>query len=115
MRPAGLFLAVLSFGLAVSGCSGLKSASSGGTGSSNAVVITVSPTSGNVVVSQTFTFQATVTGSTNTAANWLVDGVAGGNSAVGTIAATGVYTAPASVPNPANVTVTAVSQADTSK
>jgi hypothetical protein len=93
----------------------LKSASSGGTSNSGAVSIVVSPTSGNVVVSQTFTFQATVTGSSDTVVNWLVNGVAGGSSIVGTIAATGVYTAPASVPNPANVTVTAVAQADTTK
>jgi hypothetical protein len=57
-------------------------------------------------------FQATVTGSTNTAVTWEVNGVVGGNSTTGTIL-TGVYTAPTQVPNPASVTVTAVAQANT--
>ena len=42
-------------------------------------------------------------------------GLAGGYSTNGTISNSGLYTAPSSVPNPATVTVTAVSQADTTK
>ena len=114
MRRFGILSLACSVVWMVSGCSGLQdkaiSQSSGGS-----VSITVSPTSGNVVVSQTFAFQATVAGSSNTAVNWLVNNIAGGNATVGTISANGGYTAPASVPNPANVTVTAVAQADTTK
>jgi hypothetical protein len=67
------------------------------------------------VVGQSAPFQATVTGTTNGAVTWEVNGITGGNSTVGTITAGGVYTAPAQVPNPASVTVTAVAQADTTK
>lgn len=60
-------------------------------------------------------FTATVTGSSNTGVNWSVNGVAGGSSTVGTISSTGLYQAPASVPNPATVVVTATSQADSTQ
>src|SRR5439155_16038186 len=57
-------------------------------------------------------FTATVRNTSNTAVTWQVNGVTGGNATVGTISSSGLYTAPAS---PATVTVTAVSQADTTK
>jgi len=44
--------------------------------------------------------------------NWLVNNVAGGNSTVGTIDTTGLYTAPGAPLSPALVTITAVSQAN---
>jgi hypothetical protein len=44
-----------------------------------------------------------------------VNGVTGGDSTHGTISASGLYTAPSAVPNPATVTVTAISQADATK
>jgi uncharacterized protein (DUF1800 family) len=56
-------------------------------------------------------FNATVTGNANPAVNWSVSGVAGGNTTVGTISAAGLYTAPAALPNPSNITVTATSVA----
>jgi hypothetical protein len=59
-------------------------------------------------------FTATVTNGTSTAVSWQVNGVMGGNSSVGTIDSTGLYTAPVIVPDPASITVTAVSQADAS-
>ena len=79
------------------------------------VSVSVSPTSATVQTSATQQFAATVTGSTNTLVNWQVNGVAGGNSTVGTITSGGLYAAPAAVPTPAAVSVTAVSQADTTK
>ena len=79
------------------------------------VGISVSPTSASVQTSLAQQFAASVSGSSNTAATWKVNGVAGGNSAVGTITSTGLYTAPSAIPSPATVTVTAVSQADTTK
>jgi len=82
---------------------------------SGGVTISVSPISASVAPNATEQFTATVTGSTNTAVTWQVNGVTGGNSTTGTVSTTGLYTAPATVPNPANVTVTAVSQADTTK
>jgi hypothetical protein len=92
-----------------------KNAGGGGGGNSGTITVTVAPQSPTAVVSQTVAFQATVTGTTNTAVTWAVNGIAGGNSTVGTISASGTYTAPATVPNPSTVTVSAVSQADKTK
>ena len=55
---------------------------------------------------------AGVTGAVNTALVWSVNGVTGGSATVGTISATGLYTAPAS---PGICTVAAASQADPSR
>jgi hypothetical protein len=93
------------------GCSGHSTTGGNPTG----ITVAVFPTATSVVVGQTVPFNATVTGTTNTAVNWEVAGVAGGNSTVGTITTAGVYTAPTVLPNPTTVMVTAVSQADTTK
>jgi hypothetical protein len=79
------------------------------------VAVAISPTSSSVQTNQTKQFSATVTGTTNTAATWYVAGVAGGNSTVGTISSTGLYTAPATVPSTNPVTVMARSSYDTTK
>jgi hypothetical protein len=79
----------------------------------SAVTITISPKTVNVRLGSTQAFTATVTGTTNLAVTWNVNGVAGGNSSVRTINA-GNYTAPAMSPG-ASVTVTAVSVADPTK
>ena len=77
-----------------------------------AVSVTISPISATVAAAGTQQFTATVQNTSNTAVTWQVNGVMGGNATVGTISGSGLYTAPAS---PATVTVTAVSQADTTK
>ena len=74
--------------------------------------VTVAPTAATVVVGALQQFTATVTGNPNTSVNWFVNNVAGGNSTVGTISTTGLFQAPAAVPSPATVTITAVSQVD---
>lgn len=77
------------------------------------VFVSVSPTAVNVQASGgTQTFIATVTGATNSAVTWQVNGVNGGNATVGAISTIGVYTAPISVPSPAVVNITAVSVQD---
>ncbi|MBS1850869.1 MAG: hypothetical protein JST79_08150 [Acidobacteria bacterium] len=66
----------------------------------------------------TVSFTASVQGTTDQGVVWQVNGVTGGNASVGTISPTGLfslYTAPALIPNPAAVTVTAISQADSSR
>ena len=68
-----------------------------------------------LTVGQTYQFTATVTNTTNTAVTWMAGGVTGGNATAGTISGTGLYTAPAMVPTPTNVTIMATSQADTTK
>ncbi|MGB8522602.1 MAG: malectin domain-containing carbohydrate-binding protein [Candidatus Acidiferrales bacterium] len=70
------------------------------------VSIQVSPTTASLYASQAQQFTTSVTGSTNTAVNWTF------NPQIGTLTATGLYTAPVSVTAAQTVTVTATSQAD---
>jgi uncharacterized protein (DUF1800 family) len=58
-------------------------------------------------------FSAFVSNTETKTVSWAVNGIAGGNAAVGMIAADGTYSAPAIIP--ASVTVTATSTAETSK
>jgi hypothetical protein len=79
------------------------------------VTIAISPTTTSVRVRQSRQFTATITGTTNTSAIWKVNGIVGGNSAVGTISQSGSFKAPTSVPSPATVTVSATAAADQTK
>jgi arylsulfate sulfotransferase len=74
------------------------------------VQVQVTPLVSGVLVGQTEQFAATVTGSSNTAVKWAVNGVAGGNASLGTISPAGLYTAPAKAPGSA-LTIIATSQA----
>jgi uncharacterized protein (DUF1800 family) len=86
---------------------------SGGTGSSPAAVtVAVSPATASVRAGDSQQFSASVTGSTSTGVTWSVNGVAGGNPTLGTIDATGRFTAPATLPQPNSVSVQAASQAN---
>ncbi len=58
-------------------------------------------------------FAAYVANSANAAVTWQVNGIAGGNSTVGTVSSSGAYTPPAAAKNSTLVSVTAVSAADT--
>jgi DNA-binding beta-propeller fold protein YncE len=71
------------------------------------ITVQVTPLSGTVGTSETLQFLATITGSTNQNVNWFVNGIAGGNSTVGTISASGLFTAPATPPNVSMATITA--------
>jgi len=109
-RTAPLVLSAITAVL-VAGCSGVKSSQTGSSGTGSGVTITLTPKTATVVINQSAAFQATVSGSSNSAVTWSVNNIVGGNSTVGTIVS-GLYTAPASVPSPATVTVGAVAQAD---
>ena len=96
----------------------LAMAACGGSGSSsisNPVTVMVTPNSSplNAQAGQTIQFTASVTNTTNTAVTWQVNSVTGGDTTHGTISTAGLYTAPSVIPNPATVTVTAISKADT--
>lgn len=78
------------------------------------IVVAVNPSGVELIAGGVQQFTATVTGTNNTAVTWSVSGVLGGNSTVGTITATGLYTAPGAVPSPPTVTVTATSVVDPS-
>jgi hypothetical protein len=97
--------------LICTGCGGGQSSSNT---SPQSVSVSVTSSSSSVLLGNTQQLSATVTGSSNTAVNWRVNGVAGGNSTVGTITNAGLYTSPVDLPNPGTVTVQATSQADTS-
>src|SRR5437764_3531215 len=86
------------------------------------VTVTISPASASAATLATQVFTATVSGTTNTGVSWQVNGVAGGNASAGLISTTiggtnseALYLGPAAVPSPTSVTVTAVSQADSTK
>jgi len=79
--------------------------------------VTVSPGSTTLFVKATQQFTANVegTGSFSSAVSWFVNDAQGGNATVGTISASGLYTAPSAVSNPASITIKAQSVQDTSK
>ena len=110
-------IAALAAALGALGCGG-------GSGSSG-VTITVTPTTASVITNRTQQFSGGVTGSSNTAITWTLTCASGvAANTCGSINATGLYTAPATIPTITSsgtttieptVTVTATAQADTSK
>jgi Putative Ig domain len=80
------------------------------------VAIAIFPTATqSVLPGGSITFTATVSNTSNIAVNWEVNQNVGGDAPDGLITTAGVYTAPSAVINPFDVTVTAQSQADTTK
>ena len=79
------------------------------------VSVTVTPPTANIRAGASLTFISAVTGSTDTAVTWSVNQTSGGSATLGTIDSSGNYTAPATLPNPNTITITAVSAADTRK
>jgi hypothetical protein len=91
-----------------------------------AINVTLSPASATVAISQRQTFTAQVNNTPNQNVTWQVDGISGGNAATGQICAMGSnpcqpismsngggvdYIAPAGLPSPNPVSITATSQA----
>ena len=76
-------------------------ASAGNSGSASAPLtifsFTVSPNAASIAPGGTQQFTATIQGITNTSVTWLVDGIAGGNSSVGTVSSSGLYSAPRAI------------------
>ena len=86
------------------------------------VSVAISPSSLMTATNATEVLTATVSGTSNTAVTWEVNGVQGGSSSTGVVSTTipgttgeALYLAPASIPTGGSVTLTAVSQADPSK
>ena len=75
--------------------------------------ISVSPTMPYVGLGGTGQFSATVTGLSRTGVRWSAVGKVGGSATSGKISATGLYTAPATLPGQNPVQITATSTADT--
>lgn len=120
MRKRTGFLSVLA--VASMSLVSLAACGGGNSGNTGKVSVTIAPPSASVPVNGQAQFTATVSNTSNTAVTWQVNGTAGGSAATGTIVTDnanslqGDYTAPASVPSANNgqVTITAVSQADSS-
>lgn len=116
---------LLCLAIGISGCGN-------GAALGSVTAVSITPTSGSVIINQQLSFSASVTvqGQTtssttppstltsNTAVTWYVNGVSGGNSTFGTIITdpsdvqVGIYTAPTTVPsvNTGQVTITATAQ-----
>src|SRR5258706_62531 len=74
-----------------------------GSGSSSTppnVTITIDPSVVTLGLGNGQQFKTTISGSTNSKETWEVNGGNGGNSNIGTISTSGLYNAPAAVPNP---------------
>lgn len=82
---------------------------------STTVAVTISPTTASIAGGATQQFTAAVTGSTNTAVTWAVNAEVGGDALIGTISTSGLYTAPTVLPASTTESITATSQADTTK
>ncbi len=79
------------------------------------VTVDVTPSSATVQAGGTQQFSAVVSNSSNSAVNWSVNGIAGGDTNVGTISAAGLYTAPTSVSASTVVAVTAAWSGDATR
>ncbi len=120
----GKLAAILLFTAVVAGC-----------GSSTAITVTISPSAATVVRTGTQQFTAAVAGISNTLVTWYVCNpaptsiatgsstvanialptgcVEGGNTTLGSITVTGLYTGPATLPPNSMVSIVAVSQGNT--
>lgn len=102
MRTPTTWLFLMIAGLMLAGCGG-----SGGSQPSTGV--SVSPSGVQVLAGATQQMQATASDG-GTEFTWQVNGTTGGNSSVGDISASGLYTAPDRPPAGGKVTITAIEQ-----
>jgi hypothetical protein len=112
----GQFLCALSVALLLAGCGGGSAAPP----PPPPISVSVAPRNPPVQVSQPQLFTATVSNSSNTSVTWaLTQNAAACSPGCGTLSSTTAnpvtYTAPAIVPTPATVTITATSVADNTK
>lgn len=99
-------------------------------GAAYGVSVIVSPGSATRAINHRVTLTVQVSGTASTSVGWNVNGIAGGNTAVGEICAVGSnpcqvimsgsasqvdYVAPAAIPSPDPVTIQAISSADATK
>ncbi len=111
-RALVVLCAVLSI-IFSAGCGTASSGKTGSGGGSNPGVA-ISPSGANVRIGSTQSFSATMTGAPNNDVTWSVNDMVGGDATTGTISTSGMYSAPATLPNPNSVTIKAVSTSDSS-
>jgi hypothetical protein len=116
IRAVARWLALIAITQQISCSGGGGSSTTSNADRSPAITVSVSPSSSQISANATIQFIAIVQNASNPAVTWQVNGLAGGNSSVGTITPSGTgtatYMAPANVSAPLTVTVTAVLQAD---
>lgn len=83
-----------------------------GAGTAASTTVSVSPLQSSLTPGQTLQFTASISGVVSSNVTWAIDGIAGGNSTVGTISSSGLYTAPSAA---GTHTATATSTANTSQ
>jgi hypothetical protein len=103
-RAINNFLPLLLVAFFLAGCTGNSAKSP--------VTVKISPSSAQVYAGLTAKFTASVTGTSNIAVTWEVNGKVSGDSSIGTISTNGLYTAPATVASASTVTIRAISQED---
>jgi hypothetical protein len=113
MRRINILFLCSAIILFLAGCSGLPK--TGGGGGNQQVTVTVTPATPTVNNFATQQLTAVVTGSTNTAVTWQVNGVAGGSQTTGFISSAGLFVAPGGVPTQAGGTTTTVKVTAVSK
>jgi len=101
-----LVTALVAVSVGLCACGGGGGTSTSTSSASPQAQITIAPLTPQVRAGSTQQFTAQVSNSTSGVA-WAVNGTAGGNSALGTIDANGLYTAPTSLPTPNTITVSA--------
>jgi hypothetical protein len=79
------------------------------------ITVTIAPATASVLLGEPQAFSATVSRAANSAVIWSVNGITGGNATLGTVDASGIYTASANLPAPASVSVRATSAVDATK
>jgi hypothetical protein len=85
------------------------------TSATNTAQVSIAPSFISLQPESTWQFLAAVTGTANTAVTWSVNNIAGGNSEIGTISASGLYTAPRNIPDSNPLTIRAASTVDVTK
>jgi arylsulfate sulfotransferase len=112
MRPGSFrCFSLLGLALFVSGCGGSQQQQQ--PQPQQPITLAVSPQSAALAAGQSAQFTAAVTGD-NSGVIWAVNGMAGGNSTVGVVDPTGIFTAPSGTQS-SKVAITATSKRDTSK
>jgi len=109
MHRFALYL-IVAVAVVTAGCGGGASSTAPSPPPPAQIAVAVSPGTTQMLTSESQQFTATVSGTSNTSVTWSVNGITGGNGTVGTISASGLYTAPATAPA-SGVTVTATSAA----
>src|SRR5258706_5110953 len=96
------------FAVSLLGCGGVAGPASPQPPPSN-ITVSVTPASASMLLGTAQAFTAVVSNATNTVVNWQVNGISGGNAAVGTISASGGYTSPGNLPASGQIIVQASS------